>query len=336
MTWLFVPAQVEAVRLERLLDFLDRLLAEVRDRGELVLALRDEVTDRLDADALEAVVRADTELELLDREVLHPVSERLGRAAAVRRRLLHVAALPDVDVGEDRELPDQNLRRLRDRLLRIDRAVGRDIEAELVVVGPLPDARRFDVIRDATDGREDGVDRYDADRRLRAAREIRRRVAAAAADRQRQLEPSTIREVREHELRVEDLEVGRRLDVAGGDLAGAARRHPHLDLGGLAVQHADHALEVEDDVRDVLADAGDRRELVRHALDLHRGYGGALERREQHSPQRIAKCVTEASVERLDHEDSAIVLDFLVDDLRNLELHQTGSGCQSDPFSVPC
>src|SRR3954470_24215468 len=136
MTWLFVPAQVEAVRLERLLDFLDRLLAEVRDRGELVLALRDEVTDRLDADALEAVVRADTDLELLDREVLHPVSERLGRATAVRRRLLHVAALPDVDVGEDRELPDQNLRRLRDRLLRIARAVGRDVEAELVVVGP--------------------------------------------------------------------------------------------------------------------------------------------------------------------------------------------------------
>src|SRR5438874_3300027 len=117
MSCLFLPAQVEAVRLERLLDFLDRLLAEVRDRSKLVLALRDEVADRLDAHALEAVVRADAELELLDREVLHPVSKGFGRAAAVRRRLLHVAALPDVDVGEDRELPDQDLRRLRDRLL---------------------------------------------------------------------------------------------------------------------------------------------------------------------------------------------------------------------------
>src|SRR5881398_2039943 len=110
MRCLFLPAQVEAVRLERLLDFLDGLLAEVRDRGELVLALRHEVADRLDADALEAVVRADAELELLDREVLHPVGEGLGRAAAVRRRLLHVAALPYVDVGEDRELPDEDLR----------------------------------------------------------------------------------------------------------------------------------------------------------------------------------------------------------------------------------
>src|SRR5207248_10115883 len=42
---------------------------------ELVLGLRDEVADRLDADALEAVVRAHAELELLDREVLHPVGE---------------------------------------------------------------------------------------------------------------------------------------------------------------------------------------------------------------------------------------------------------------------
>src|SRR3954447_4448980 len=112
MTWLFVPAQVEAVRLERLLDFLDRLLAEVRDRRELVLALRDEVTDRLDADALQAVVRADAELELLDREVLHPVRERLGGGAAVGGGLGRAEALDLLEVGEDRELADQDLRRL--------------------------------------------------------------------------------------------------------------------------------------------------------------------------------------------------------------------------------
>src|SRR5262245_65286587 len=68
-----VPPKRQPVRREGLLDLLDRLLAEVRDRGELVLALRHEVADRLDADALEAVVRAHAELELLDREVLHPV-----------------------------------------------------------------------------------------------------------------------------------------------------------------------------------------------------------------------------------------------------------------------
>src|SRR5712672_18647 len=71
-----VAAEVEPVLLQGLLDLLDRLLAEVRDRGELVLGLHHEVADRLDADPLEAVVRADSELELLDREVLHTVSQR--------------------------------------------------------------------------------------------------------------------------------------------------------------------------------------------------------------------------------------------------------------------
>src|SRR5919106_2824405 len=79
---LFVAPQREPVGGERLLDLFDRLAAEVRDRGELRLRLRHEVADRLDADALQAVVRADAELELLDREVLHPARERDGRRLA--------------------------------------------------------------------------------------------------------------------------------------------------------------------------------------------------------------------------------------------------------------
>src|SRR3954468_9650415 len=94
-----VSAEGETVGAQRLLDLLDRLLAEVRDRGELVLGLRDEVADRLDADALQAVVRAHAELELLDREVLHPVRERLGRRRRVCRS---VAVLEDLDVVDVR------------------------------------------------------------------------------------------------------------------------------------------------------------------------------------------------------------------------------------------
>src|SRR3954452_21407496 len=105
MTLLLLAPEVEAVRLERLLHFLDRLLAEVRDRGELILALRHEVADRLDADALEAVVRADAELELLDRIVVHPVRERLGRRGAVAGSRTEIAVpLHPLDVGEDPEL----------------------------------------------------------------------------------------------------------------------------------------------------------------------------------------------------------------------------------------
>src|SRR3954454_15169569 len=123
---LFVSPQLEAVERERLLDFLDRLLAEVRDRGELVLGLADEVADRLDADALEAVVGADAQLlELLDREVLHPVCRwGIGRAeVAVADRDRLAEALHLLEIGEDRELTDEDLGRLPDRVARIERAV---------------------------------------------------------------------------------------------------------------------------------------------------------------------------------------------------------------------
>src|SRR3954447_6365393 len=134
---LFVSPQLEAVERERLLDFLDRLLAEVRDRGELVLGLADEVADRLDADPLEAVVGADAQLlELLDREVLHPVrGRRVGGGAGVLDRNRLAEALDLLEVGEDRQLADQDLRGLADRVARIERAVRRTAKASLLLVG---------------------------------------------------------------------------------------------------------------------------------------------------------------------------------------------------------
>src|SRR5579864_4145830 len=316
-----VAPQREAVLREGLLDLFDRLLAEVRDGRELVLRLHDEVADRLDADALQAVVRADAELELLDREVLHPAREaRIGADAVAGDDRLLAEALDPVDVGEDRELADEDLGRLRERILRIDRAVGRDVEHELVVVRALTDARRLDRVRDAADGREDRVDRDDADRVLRPAIQLGRVVPAAAADRPGELQPAAIREVRDLELRIEDLELGRRFDVGGGDGARALLGDVHLDLGRIAVQPGDEVLQVEDDVGDVLADARQRRELVRGPLDLDRGDCGALEGREQHAAQRVAEGVTEAAVERLDDEDAAMLVHFLVNDPGHLEI----------------
>src|SRR3954451_21211032 len=117
--------------LERLAHFLDRLLAEVRDRGQLLLALHHEIADRLYPDPLETVVRADAELELLDREVLHPVRERGLRSRPTLDRGGLAEALDAIEVGENRELADEDLGRLAERILRIDRTVGRDVHREL-------------------------------------------------------------------------------------------------------------------------------------------------------------------------------------------------------------
>src|SRR3954467_8873102 len=103
-----VLAEVEAARVEGLDDLVDRLLAEVGDRGELALGLRDQVADGLDARALEAVVGAHAELELLDEDVVHrPATgdtravDRPG-AVALQRAGGPLAQLLDaVGVGED-------------------------------------------------------------------------------------------------------------------------------------------------------------------------------------------------------------------------------------------
>src|SRR5215203_376981 len=324
-----VAAELETVLLQGLLDLLDRLLAEVRDRRELVLRLDHEVADRLDADALQAVVRAHPELELLDREVLHPVREGDvdGARPAVAGGGVGAEPFDALEVGEDRELADQDLGRLRDRVLRVHRAVGGDVEDQLVVVSPLADARRLDVVCDAPDRREHRVHRDDADRVRAAAVALGGHVAAPAADRERDLQAALGREVRDLEVGVQDLEVRRRLDVGSRDRPLAARGQPHLDLRRLAVQDAHELLEVEDDVRDVLADAGEGRELVRDALDLDGRHRGALQRGEQHAAQRVPERVAEAAVERLDGEDAVVLLDLLVRDLRELKVHHSAASC---------
>src|SRR5215210_5687964 len=55
-TGYLVVAEIETPRVQRLDHFLDRLLAEVRDRVQLRLRLRHQVADRLHARPLEAVV----------------------------------------------------------------------------------------------------------------------------------------------------------------------------------------------------------------------------------------------------------------------------------------
>src|SRR4029453_16669657 len=69
-------AQRQPASVEGLLDLLDRLAPEVRDRRQLGLGLLDQVADRLDARPLEAVVRAHAQLELLDQDVVPPARPR--------------------------------------------------------------------------------------------------------------------------------------------------------------------------------------------------------------------------------------------------------------------
>src|SRR3954463_5456086 len=333
-----VVAKVEPALVERLDDLVDRLLAEVRDRGQLALGLGDQVADGLDAGPLEAVVGPHAELELLDEDVVHraaagaPAGRRDGaRARAARAvvergdaRRARAQLLDAVLVGEDRQGGDEDLRRVAQRRLGIDRAVRLDVERELVVVRALADARALDVVGHAPHGREDRVDGDDADRLVGRLVVLRRAVAAAAADREVELELGLLLERGDVRVRVEDLDARGQVDVARGDVAGTGDDERRLDLRGVRVHAAHDALEVEDDVRHVLGDALDRRELVRHPLDADRGHGGTGQRRQQHAAQRVAERVAEAAVERLDREGAAVVLDRLGGDSGDLEVEHQG------------
>ena len=74
--------------------------------------------------------------------------------------------------------------------------------------------------------------------------------------------------------------------------------HDHA-LGAVAFHLDGDFLDVEHDVGDVLAHAGDRGEFMQHAVDLHGGHGGAAQRRQQHAAQRVAERQAEAALERL-------------------------------------
>ena len=74
------------------------------------------------------------------------------------------------------------------------------------------------------------------------------------------------------------------LDVARGHFAflvHGERKLARLVLGGLEL----HPLEIEDNVGHVLHHAGQGGEFMLRSGDLHRGNGGAFQRRKQHAAQ---------------------------------------------------
>jgi hypothetical protein len=103
-------------------------------------------------------------------------------------------------------------------------------------------------------------------------------------------------------VRIQDLDPRAGLDVGRGHLPLA----PHADvrdlLLGTVIQLDAHLLQVEDDIGDVLGHARQGGELVQHAVDTDGDDGCALERRQQHAPERVADGRAVSALERLAEE----------------------------------
>src|ERR1700674_3951528 len=283
----------ESHRPEDVPDLVQGLPAEVLGLEHVLFRLLDEVPDGPDAGVLQAVGAAHRELELVNGsiQVFGEVLGELAVSAAIERRLM-------LDVDEDREVVAQEGRREPDRVRGRDRAVGPDFQNQAVIVGRLPDARRLDVVVYPPHRRVNRVDGNVADTHVLVEVLVGRHVAAAHGDPQLHLELPVLGKSRDGRRRIEDLDrgvsgqIGRRnlsllLRVEGQDLLVG---RVHLD-GNL--------LQIQDDVRHVLDNTGERRELVQHAFDLHGRDRRSFDRGEQNASQRVPDRRSEPALERL-------------------------------------
>ncbi len=287
------------------LHLVDRLRAEVADVEQVLLRAGDELTHGVDALALEAVVAADRELQVLDRE------GEVGGELLVDGRRADVDALGlDVELAGQAEQLDQGLAGRGDRVAGTDRRLGLDVDDELVEVGALLDTGGLDLVGHLQHGAVDRVDRHAADLVVGTLVLHRGDVAAAALDDELHLQLALVGQGGDLQLGVVHLDTGGRGDVGGGDVTGAGLAQVHHDrlvvLGG-----DDDALEVEDDLGHVLGDALDGRELVQDGVDLDAGDRGARDRAEERTAQGVAERVAEARLQGLDDEPRAELVDGL-------------------------
>ena len=103
------------------------------------------------------------------------------------------------------------------------------------------------------------------------------------------------------ELGIDDLNIRIGQDVTGGDFALARRVDDDL-LGALAVELANEALQVQDDLGHVLLHALDGGKLMEHTVDADGGGGHAGEAGEQHPTHGVAQRHAEAALQGFHHE----------------------------------
>ncbi len=129
----------------------------------------------------------------------------------------------------------------------------------------------------------------------------RRTITAPALDLQRHRQFAGLGQIRDDEIRIQNLDVVIAGNIAGRHGSGTLLVQAHF--GNIARMHADRdRLEIQQDVDDVFLHALDGGVFVQHAFDLDLGDGCARQRGQQHAPQRVAQGVTKTPFERFDHD----------------------------------
>src|ERR1700753_3443713 len=286
--------QTQLVQLD--LHLVDRLLPEVADVEQVGLGARHQFSDGVHTLALEAVVRADGQVQVVDRQRERRDVVGLGR----RRPDLDAFGL-DVEFACQAEQFDQGLTRRCQRVAGGDRTLGLHVQDQLVEVGTLLDTGGVHLVRHLEHRRVDGIDWDTADFGARSPVLHCRDIATATLDNQLDLELALAVPRRDVHAGVVHGDAGGRHDVTRGDRTRTLLAQVHGDRLVLLRGH-DQTLEVQDDGGDIFFDTGHGGELVQHAIDANAGDRRAGNRRQQGPPQRIAQGVTKSRLQRFDDE----------------------------------
>src|SRR5450755_1735957 len=281
--------------LQYFLDLGQRLLTEIRRAQQFDFRALHEVADVMDVLGLEAIRAAHRELEFIDRPQQDRIELHLG---GLGNRLVF-----PLQIDEHRQLVLEDAAGPTDGLFRLDRAVGLDVDDELVEVSALLDAGRFDRVGHATHWAEGRIEQQAADGTallLECHALHRRPVAAAALDFKQHVELTRLGQIGNDELGVYHLDVVIGLNIARGDRSRALL--VQAQLGAVARVPAErHGLEVQQHIDHVFLYTLEAGVLVQHAVDLDFGDGSTRHGGEQHAPQSVAQRMAESALEGLDH-----------------------------------
>ena len=201
------------------------------------------------------------------------------------------------EVDKQRQVVSQYLCAERYCILCGDRAVGPDLQRQLVVIGHVADTSIFNCVVYLIDRRIDRVYRDHADSGLILLVALCGDIAAAIGQSDLHGQARVAHERRNVQVRVEDLDLTIGMDVASGDSAFPAC----LNIDGLravTVELCNNALDIQHDFRNVFLYAGNGGELMLYAGDLDAAGRRARQGRQQDAAKGVAESGSVAAFQR--------------------------------------